>query len=84
MSALRTNGAALPGANGDAVLVDAFAEAWVDGTPQRGEVAMRIRLYALESLTTPPHPPYGRASAATEDDVELGCAPWVCSAAGHG
>lgn len=63
-------GSALPAVHGPVPEAEAFAAAYTDRTGQRAEVAMRMRLFRLVTLT-PPRGVEGVARVAGEADLEV-------------
>ena len=76
VEALRGEGVALPGVNGQLPDVERFAGAWLAGTDLRPRIAFEQRLYALVILEPPDPPPPGRARVAAGEDVDL-AAGWM-------
>jgi predicted GNAT family acetyltransferase len=71
VQALRADGHAVHGVNGDAASAERFAAAWSAATGERAETSLALCLHELGELTAPDPPPAGSARPAGEDDVAL-------------
>ena len=69
--ALRDHGVTIPGVNGDADLVEAFAARWTAVTSLTSQIHMRTRLFRLDRLRSPQPAAEGRGRLAGSTDGEL-------------
>jgi predicted GNAT family acetyltransferase len=65
----------LPGVNGEARAVAAFAERWARRTRTRAEIERKMRIYVLHEVNPPDEVP-GRMRPAQKDDIEL-LSEWI-------
>jgi ribosomal protein S18 acetylase RimI-like enzyme len=68
----------LPGVLGPEPTVATFAGVWSKRTDQRATEGRRQRIYEIERVLPPPHPPTGRLRSAREPDLEL-VAAWIAA-----
>jgi predicted GNAT family acetyltransferase len=71
VAALRAAGASVPGAHGDVMSVERFAEAWTAATGEHATTTIALDLYELGTLRHPEPPPTGRGRAADDADREV-------------
>ncbi|MDX6310204.1 MAG: hypothetical protein QOI06_3250 [Nocardioidaceae bacterium] len=71
VSALRARGVTLPGVNGDADVVEAFAARWTAETSLTSRIHMHMRLFRLDRLRSPQPAPEGRGRLAASADGEV-------------